>query len=309
MAKIYRKKTGMVVLSGPVKSIAPDRMSMVLGTQSYNTKETKWVDEEFTVQVSQPLDEMIQVGEPATAAGYQNGQASIMAQAVSAKQAVFNTEEMSVVSGFLKKAQYKDELEADGTPKLKRDGSPRKPHFDLIVIVPEGDRRVMHTIKTYNFTRAGEEDKMSNIDRMKNRFKDFVNEEDTPTYVTIVTQVGQERSWESDYNNKVYENYACDHMGINSLDVEYCYDREQVRTNASQTQAHQEAAQPTPAPVQTQQPTPVPVAPVAQTAPQQAPQAAPTQQAPAPQVAQAQPQRQVYGMTQEPVDDAELPFA
>ena len=304
MAKIYRKKTGMVVLSGPVKSIEPDRMSMVLNTQSYNTKDTKWVDEEFTVQVSQPLDEMIQVGEPATAAGYQNGQSSIMAQTASAKQAVFNTEEMSVVSGFLKKAQYKDELEADGTPKVKRDGSPRKPHFDLIVIVPEGDRRVMHTIKTYNFTKAGEENKMSNIDRMKNRFKDFVSEEETPTYVTIVTQVGQERSWESDYNNKVYENYACDHMGVNSLDVDLCYNKEQVRTTAPQTQAHQEVAQaaPAPAPVQAPQPTSVPVA-------QPTPQVAPTQQTTAPQVAQAQPQRQIYGMTSEPSDDAELPFA
>jgi len=270
MSKIYRnKKTSIAVISGKVKSVAPDRKSFILEGQEWDQANKKFVNKDIDVQGSFAFDDDIQVGGIATAVGYFNGPASIMAQSATVKSSNFEVQDLAVVSGMVVKCGYKNEINEDGTPRLKRDGSPRKPHYDVsVVVLDETDRRVYHNVKVYNFGQV-EEGEKSNIDKIQGRLADFIDANETPTMITIVTTPGQERSWESQYNGQTYQNYACDHMGFKSVDINYLYDRQAVRGNAPQQQAPAPQPQSQQAPVAQAQPAPQQAQSYAQQAPQQ----------------------------------------
>ena len=288
MSKIYRNtKTSVAVISGKVKSVAPDRKSFVISTQEWDKGSKSFENKEIEVQSSFAFEDDIQVGGIATAVGYFNGPASILAQSATVKSSVFETQDLAIVSGQVVKCGLNEEKNEDGSPKLKRDGTPRKPHYDVVVAVLDDEgRRVRHMVKVYNFADVTEGEK-SNIDKIASRLRDFKNFEETPTCVTIVTTPGEVRSWESNFNGQVYQNFGCDHMGFKSLDVNYMYDRQAERGQAPAAQQRQSQA-----PVQ----------------PQPQPQAQPQAQAQQAQPQAPQSEPSLFGDMTVPAFD-ELPFA
>ena len=228
MAKVFRKKTGLNVVSGVVKAVdlAQNGAKKVVITVSEKNQQTKkWEDKDVAV-TSTIVDDGVTVGAIATAAGYLWGSSNIMGTYISSGPHVEELDEVAIISGVVQKAAYKDELNEDGTPKLTRSGTPRKPHFDISVMVPDEEgHRVIHIVKVYNFNKV-EDGQLSNIDKMKKRFADFKDKDSTPTECTIVTGPGNVRTWDSEFNGKVYHNYCCDHMGIQSLDLNFLYERE-----------------------------------------------------------------------------------
>lgn len=279
MSKIYRRKSGLVVVSGPVvaKESAPQGTKVSIEIREMDQETRQW-NTKVIDATSNAVDVDVQVGSYATAVGYQCGVDMIMASVVTTGPHVYCPEpDVEIVSGEVNKAVLKTELNDDGTPKLKRDGSPRKPHFDVSVIVPnEHGKKVIHTIKIYNYKEVKNGQK-TEIEKAQAKFQDFEDRDSTPMDITVVTQPGLESSWESEYNGRVYPNFGSSHLGKMSWDVS-------PRTEGAVREATPLAQT---APVQTPNPMPAPVV-----APTPAP--APTQQYAAPQFAQepAQPQYQ-----------------
>lgn len=261
--KIYnRRKTGLNIVSGPVKAIEPAQngaQKVTIEVEEYDTGSKSTVKSEVTATSNVVSDGLV-VGAIATAVGYQWGKGAIMASYISVGPHVESMEDVEIISGLVQKAVYKDELNEDGSPKLKRDNTPRKPHFDISVLIPDEEgHRVSHIVKVYNFSKS-EDGKLSNIERMQRRFNGFKDKDSTPIECTIVTAPGTVRSWESEFKGKVYQNYCCDHMGVISLDLNYLYEKESVRPEQTQTlETSTEPVQPAPAPASapTQAQTPV----------------------------------------------------
>ena len=228
MAKVYKKKSGLNVVSGLVKSIdlAQNGAKRVVITVSEKNPQTKkWEDKDIAA-TSNVVDDGVVVGAVVTAAGYLWGASNIMASYISAGPHVETIDEVEIVSGLVQKAVYKSEINEDGTPKLTRNGTPRKPHFDISVMVPDEEgHRVIHITKVYNFSKS-EEGQLSNIEKMQKRFADFKDKDSTPIECTIVTVPGNLRSWDSEYNGKIYHNFCCDHMGLQSLDLNYLFEKD-----------------------------------------------------------------------------------
>lgn len=228
MAKVFKKKSGLNVVSGLVKSIdlAQNGAKRVVITVSEKNPQTKKWEDKDVAATSTVVDDGVVVGAVATAAGYLWGASNIMASYIAAGPHVENIDEVEIISGPVQKAAYKSELNEDGTPKLTRSGTPRKPHFDISVMVPDEEgHRVIHIVKVYNFSKS-EEGQLSNIEKMQKRFADFKDKDTTPIECTIVTGPGNSRSWDSEFNGKVYHNFCCDHMGLQSLDLNYLFEKE-----------------------------------------------------------------------------------
>lgn len=291
MKNYTRRNSGLNVVSGQVKAIEPAQngaQKVTIEIEEYDNS-TKELKKSCVTATSNKVSDGLAVGSIATAVGYQWGKGAIMASYISVGPHVEAMDDVEIVSGVVNKAVYKNELNEDGSPKLKRDGTPRKPHFDISVIVPDEEgHRVSHVMKVYNFNKAPENGQPSQIERMQKRFEriGFKDKDSTPIECTIVTSPGTIHSWESTFRDRVYQNYACDHMGVISLDLNPLYEI------ARQQEAPQ--AQPQ-APVQT---------PVQQMPTQQAP----VQQTPMQPQYQV-PQQPVYGGYRAPEIEDESIFS
>ena len=150
MAFIYRQQnTGLNVINGTVKSIAEDGKSMVVATQERSKDGV--TDVEYTAETQIPYEQNeFKKGYQVTVFGYGRGKNKIMADGVLTGQSSYEDQDISLVTGFVSKASYNPELKEDGTPKTKRDGSAKKPHYDITVNVHEGDKWVNHVIQIYD---------------------------------------------------------------------------------------------------------------------------------------------------------------
>lgn len=252
MAKMYKKKTGLCIVSGRVtaKEAVQQGTKVSIEVEEFDSETKKW-NKKTVDAISNTVDEDIAVGCIATAVGYQCGISAIMASTITTGAHVFDPEpDVEIITGVVNKASFKPEVQEDGTPKLKRDGSPRKPHFDVSIIVPDNDgHKVIHIIKTYNFKDSKGE--KTEIEKAEAKFKDFQDRKSTPMAITVVTQPGMESNWESEYNGKVYQNFASSHLGkmswdIMPLEATPVRENNQVETTPAQT------AQPEQTPTQTQ---------------------------------------------------------
>ena len=262
MAKMYKKKTGLCIVSGKVtaKEAVQQGTKVSIEVEEFDSETKKW-NKKTVDAISNAVDEDVAVGCVATAVGYQCGISAIMASTITTGAHVFDPEpDVEIITGVVNKASFKPEVQEDGTPKLKRDGSPRKPHFDVSIIVPDNDgHKVIHIIKVYNYKDV-KGDK-AEIEKAEAKFKDFQDRKSTPMAITVVTQPGQESNWESEYNGKVYQNFASSHLGKMSWDI-IPLEETPVRENNQQVQTTSTQTVQPQAPVQQTQP-------VAQSAPTQ----------------------------------------
>lgn len=234
MGKMYKRKTGLIILSGPVSKITPSAHGTEVSITIDTFEDKAWVTKDV-IAVTPTLSPDLAVGCIATAYGYQCGKDRIMAESVTTGPSAKFVDDIEIISGPLNKAVYRNELNDDGTPKLKMDGTPRKPHFDVSVIVnDEQNHKVVHIVKIYNFKEA--KNGKTEIEKAQAKFQNFVDRDTTPMEITIVTSPGQENSWESEWNGKIYQNYSNSHLGKFSWDVN--------QVGASVQQPVRNAAQP-----------------------------------------------------------------
>ncbi len=246
MSKLYNSQTyGIAVLSGKVVSVSEDRKEMDVTYRDYDRQTKQATEKTKTVLIQNgSLDEGYKKGASVTVAGYIMGAKNMQAASISRGENVYETQEIAVVSGHVVKASYKDEKNEDGTPKLKQDGTPRKPHYDIEVVVPEDDHEVHHFVKVYDSPQFQKKGDPTNIEKYQNRFKNFKDPEETPTRVTIVTNPGQSYTFETD--NGIY--YGVSHLGIKSLDMDFEYslkkaaEKAEVKEEAPKPEIKEEAA-------------------------------------------------------------------
>lgn len=256
MGNMYTNlNSGLTVAMGKIKSISDDKLNMVIEATKYvQNADPQPVD----VKIKSPVpftESGYRVGYQATAVGYGKGVDgnTMQAQAVLVGNDVYECEALAIVKGTVKKIFMNEEKNQDGTPKLNRDGKPRKPHFDITVAVKDeaNNRWVDHVIKIYD--GRVEPGKRGQIEQMKYRFKDF-DPEHNRMAVTFVTQPAEvlERKFVKN-NGEQGISYAAYHMGCVKMDYEYLGEKQQTRSNG------QSVAQEAPTPAQTQaQPSYVP---------------------------------------------------
>lgn len=251
MSKLYtNQKANTSVLSGKIKSISEDRKNIEVAYKNYDYNAQKSTDMVANVVSGVAVDESYVAGKNITVIGYTTGP-TFTAINISNKENIFETQGLTVISGYVAKAGLNEEKNEDGSPKLKQDGTPRKPHFDIQVVIEENGNPTHHFVKVYNAPKHQKAGEKSNIEKQQARFVDFKDPETTPTRVTIATQSGQPFTFEKS-DGTVY--YGCSHMSVNSLDIEYEYQRQRKNT---QTQTVQTPAQPAPqTPAPQPQPTP-----------------------------------------------------
>lgn len=244
MRTYTNQNSGLVVVAGKIKAISNDRTVMTVETEEYvkdvNGGSRKTVEMNVSNPLGFPADDY-KVGYSVTAVGYKHGKGTIQADRVLTGNDIYEGQDLTVITGFVKFARLNEEKNADGTPKMKQDGvSPRKPHFDITLSVKEGDDYVNHVIKIYDGnTEPGAK---SQIDRAKAMFGRF-DRESNRIKVSVVTQPGQRRSYTTVQNGREYNNLVCDHMGYKSIDVEYIDQKERDKgAQANDKQPAQQAA-------------------------------------------------------------------
>lgn len=247
--KIYRQKDGITVASGKIKSISDDRMHMVLATQDYNKTEKKVIDTDMNVVLQIPLDDSMKRGFDVTVAGYPHGKGTFMAETVLSGNDIYQTEDLTIITGFVTSVRFNEEKNEDGSPKMKQDGvTPRKPHYDISVPVQMEGKRVWHQIAVYDNDIYNKDA----IEKAKRLFDKF-DKETNRIKVTFVTRPGDITSYVTHgANGQEYTNYSCRHMGYQSVDVEYVDQKEKTKTTPTSEKSTPapETTQPTPASTQ-----------------------------------------------------------
>ena len=240
--KTYKNQaSGVIVSSGKIKSVSEDRMVLTLVSSEFDRGTSANVEKEYEVSCGIPFGDEYKPGFTVTAVGYQRGKGVIMAESVLAGNDVYETQDLAVVSGLVKFARLNEEKNADGTPKTKQDGSPKKPHFDITVTVHDGEKYVDHVVKVYE--GAVEQGKKSQMDIVKSLFKNF-DRESNRIRVSIVTQPGQSYSRTVNKDGKEYVNWGCSHMGYRSLDVDFIDAKEKTNDAPQKPQQEQPVPQP-----------------------------------------------------------------
>lgn len=246
MSKFYENhKTHLAVISGKVKSIAPDRMSVVVQTSKYDREEKREDAFDVTIHSSTPIADSVAVGKNITACSYHDVPTDRdIALYLSSDNGAFEHGGLAVISGNVVYARYNEEKNEDGTPKMTSrrvgaDGAeippkPRTPHFDIAVSAntPDengGSKKVLYIVKEYPF-KSGDTVDTSKIDRHKKLFANF-DRETNGAYVTIATSPGAVSSVVREYNGREYVNTYSNHMGIYSLDV--MYEKERTRDKSA----------------------------------------------------------------------------
>lgn len=249
MSKIYRNQSsGITVVSGKIKSIAEDRMVMVVTTDDYDRTAKKNNPVDLTISSGVPFEEEFKAGYSVTAAGYQHGKGVIAAEAVFTGNDSYETQDLAVVTGLVKFARMNEEKNADGSAKMKQDGTtPRKPHYDVTITVKEGDKWVDHVIKIYEGNI--EEGKKSQMEKAEALFKNF-DKETNRIRATFVTTPGQAYHYTVNKDGKEYVNYGCSHMGYKSLDVEFLDTKEKTQGTPAVEKPQTQNAQPAQEPMQ-----------------------------------------------------------
>lgn len=240
MSKMYKSKQGLCVLSGKVKEIAADKTSVTVDYRQYdaNTKKASIMSKVIN---NPPGVENLKVGQSVTAIGYDCGpNFQLVGNTLTHESAVFEMNDIAVVSGYIQSASLNDEKDQDGNVKTKMDGTPKKPHFDIKILVDDNGKETVHQIKNYNFVSKNDGKVVDNIADMAKRFERFESPEATPTYVTIVTSPGNAFSYEKS-NGTCY--YGCSHLGVRSLDQIFEYQLQKAQ-DAQQSYIKQEPTMP-----------------------------------------------------------------
>lgn len=271
MGNMYtNRNSGLTVAMGKIKSIAEDRLSMVIEASEYvqeqdshNPQVKKTVSKAVDVNVRSSVpftDADYRVGYQATAVGYGKGTGNMamQAQAVLIGADMFECEALAVVKGTVKRTLMNEEKNSDGTPKLNRDGKPRKPHFDIVIAVPDkvNNRWVDHVIKIYD--GKTEPGKRGQIEQMKYRLKDF-DYEQNGVAATFVTQPAEIK--EKEYikkNGETGVSYSAYHIGCIKMDFEYIGERTRAKENEHGTPAQVQPQAPSQPAPQASNPAPTP---------------------------------------------------
>jgi len=212
--KYQSKNTGLNVISGKVKEVK-DGLLVVEVTYFDKDGEHK---EDVNVKSNFSETEGIKVGYNITAVGFRGGANTVNANKVMNGNDYFELEGAAIVTGFISDARLYEEKEEDGSPRLNKEGKPKKPHFDVTISVKQGDEYVSHRIKVYNSDNQPDaiekvQKRLSGLNETKT--KDG-KEVETKIYATILTRPGDE--YTSTRNGRTYRNVS--HMGINKMDLE-----------------------------------------------------------------------------------------
>lgn len=256
MAKIYEnQKSHVTTVSGQIVSVDADRMGMQVKSSKWNAGEKKMEDQVVNVKSAVQLEADVAVGNNVTFCGFFNPvMKAYQAMNIMIKSGCFEMNELAVVRGEVVKAEMNEEKNADGSNKLKADGKPRKPHYDIKITTtepnPASDKgetmRVLHTIRVYAMTGKDGNVNTANLDRVKKIFNNY-NRSENPATVTVVTSPAPSETRENEYNGKVYTNTYVNHMGFKSIDVEWGKERTQEKSNTAAEEKKEE--EPAPAPV------------------------------------------------------------
>lgn len=267
MAKITTNKDSITTISGKVLSLDSDGMGLVVKSAEYDRGAKVFNDVELHVRATVPVQD-VEIGKNVTVVGnkitdFANpGALTINAAHIAGKPSCFEYGTMSVVNGEVMFASYNEELDVNGQPKMSAEytnekgevvpAHPKKPHFDVAIQAIEQDEngkdiRVLHTVKAYPFKND-----TTSIDRYKKLFNNY-NHKENPAIATIITQPGIRSSRINVVGDKEYLNHYCNHIGINSIDVEFLNERTKSKSTPSTVKADEKVQPETsiPAPAET----------------------------------------------------------
>jgi len=273
--KMYEdKKSGLTYLTGKIKEIVDGKL--IVNTQEavqstkkdkdgnpmknkdgFEIKQTQWVDKE--VAVTSKLDfvegDEYKKDRVVTVIGdYNKRKGTLEADEVISKapakyQYEFTndagvTEDVVILAGLVQFARENPELDKDGKPNVKKDGTPRKPHFDVGIRVKDADGKVVtHVVKYYDSVikgKDGQDRQIKNMTACKERFAGYDREKNTP-FVTIKTDRGNDYVLNRQTENGEKSFFYCDHINATLPDVELVnYVANKNRNNTQQAQATQE---------------------------------------------------------------------
>lgn len=255
MSRVYTSsKTQVRVVMGEVTEIKEGGMDLVIKANQFNKATSTNEDVEFKVHTGVAVTD-VKVGYKVTAIGYTGRGGVLNADAVLSGSKGYEDEGITVLTGFVKNVHMNEEMNQDGTHKVKADGvTQRQPHFDIYLSTKDMDDAYHnHVIKVYN--GKTEEGKTTPIERAKKMFGRF-DKENNRIRVSVVTRPGQERTWTSvGKDGKEYTNSLISHMGYSAIDVDYI-DQEKKKENPAQSKTPAAPALAQPAPKQ-----PAPAAP------------------------------------------------
>lgn len=272
MGNIYsNQKSGLTVVMGTIESIANDRLSMVIKStefkQNPDTKRSEPVPISVTVGSTIPFEDNYRVNSAVTAVGYGRGMDGcvMQAQAVLLGADIYESNVLSVVKGYVKRVFMNEEKNPDGSPKVNRENQPKKPHFDIVIPVPDtaNDRWVDHVIKIYD--GRVEPGKRGQIEQMQYRFKDF-DPETQRCAITVVTQPAEvlERSYQLK-DGRTGTSYTAYHLG--SIKMDYAFEEKSLQQTRQNSAPAQTPVAETPQATQPQTAAPTQTAPTAPTTP------------------------------------------
>ena len=273
--KMYEdKKSGLTDLTGKIKEIVDGKL--IVNTQEavqvakkdkdgnpmknkdgFEIKQTQWVDKE--VAVTSKLDfvegDEYKKDRVVTVIGdYNKRKGTLEADEVISKapakyQYEYTndngvTEDVVILAGLVQFARENPELDKDGKPNVKKDGTPRKPHFDVGIRVKDADGKVVtHVVKYYDSVikgKDGQDRQIKNMTACKERFANYDREKNTP-FVTIKTDRGNDYVLNRQTENGEKSFFYCDHINATLPDVELVnYVANKNRNNTQQAQATQE---------------------------------------------------------------------
>ena len=273
--KMYEdKKSGLTYLTGRIKEIVDGKL--IVNTQEavqvakkdkdgnpmknkdgFEIKQTQWVDKEVTVTSKLDFvegDEYKKDRVVTVIGDYNKRKGTLEADEVISKapakyQYEFTndagvTEDVVILAGLVQFARENPELDKDGKPNVKKDGTPRKPHFDVGIRVKDADGKVVtHVVKYYDSVikgKDGQDRQIKNMTACKERFANYDREKNTP-FVTIKTDRGNDYVLNRQTENGEKSFFYCDHINATLPDVELVnYVANKNRNNTQQAQATQE---------------------------------------------------------------------
>lgn len=253
--KVYtNQNVGFKAVNGIINSISADRKTLAVKSQVWDVQATKFVATEVKVTSQLPFDETYQVGECISVVGYPRA-GMISADHVfkeeggyAEESAVYNKDGKDIdisfgfVAGPVVFSRVNEEKNADGTPKTKADGSPRKRHFDIGVRCEnEAGEEMLHIIKVYDgFTKAGEK---TAFEKYRDIFEKNPNKDCRIFATTSALTERDVYTNEKEYNGQIQTTTYANHMGIRSADIVFSQKLEREAVKEEAKEETQEAEQ------------------------------------------------------------------